>query len=233
MNYGKKVTVNDTQINVYTEGKGDITIVFLSGGGVTAPVLEYKCLYSKMSHKYRIAVVEKAGYGFSSSAKTERTVENIAEESREALRLAGVHPPYVLAPHSYSGLEAVWWANNYPDEVKAILSIDMGIPDYAIAQEKEFPKEKRMKTLENQKKLFSAIAKQGFLAKILKNKTVNVTGMMSGNHLTDEEKALYSKLFYKNLCNSEFFQESILITENAQKAMEKGKPSCPCCFFIS
>lgn len=233
MNYGKKVTVNDTQINVYTEGKGDITIVFLSGGAVTAPVLEYKCLYSKMSHKYRIAVVEKAGYGFSGSAKTERTVENIAEESREALRLAGVHPPYVLAPHSYSGFEAVWWANNYPDEVKAILSIDMGIPDYAIAQEKEFPKEKRMKTLEKQKKLFSAIAKQGFLAKLVKNKTVNVSGMMSGNHLTDEEKALYSKLFYKNLCNSEFTQESILMTENAQKAMEKGKPSCPCCFFIS
>ena len=114
MNYGKKVKVGETFLNVYTEGESDITVVFMSGGGVTAPVLEYKCLYSRMSHKYRIAIVEKAGYGLSDSAKTERTVENLVEESRKALLLAGIKPPYVLAPHSYSGFEAVWWANNYP-----------------------------------------------------------------------------------------------------------------------
>lgn len=233
VNYGKKVKVGDTFLNVYTEGEGDITVVFMSGGGVTAPVLEYKCLYSRMSHKYRIAIVEKAGYGLSDSAKTERSVENLVEESRKALLLAGIKPPYVLAPHSYSGFEAVWWANNYPEEIKAILGVDMGFPDMAIAQEKEFPKEKRMKTLENQKKLFSVIAKKGFIAKLLKNKTVNTTGMMTGNALTDEEKELYSELFYKNLCNDEYSQESLLMTENAQKAMEKGKPCCPCCFFIS
>lgn len=233
VNYGKKVKVGETFLNVYTEGEGDITVVFMSGGGVTAPVLEYKCLYSRMSHKYRIAIVEKAGYGLSDSAKTERTVENLVEESRKALLLAGIKPPYVLAPHSYSGFEAVWWANNYPEEIKAILGVDMGFPDMAIAQEKEFPKEKRIKALENQKKLFSVIAKKGLIAKLLKNKTVNTTGMMTGSSLTDEEKELYSELFYKNLCNDEYSQESLLMTENAQKAMEKGKPCCPCCFFIS
>lgn len=49
-------------INIYTEGTGDITIVVLSGSGVTSPILEYKCLYNKMSSKYKIAVIEKPGY---------------------------------------------------------------------------------------------------------------------------------------------------------------------------
>ena len=73
-----------------------------------------------------------------------------------------------------------------------------------------------MKALENQKKLFSVIAKKGLIAKLLKNKTVNTTGMMTGNALTDEEKELYSELFYKNLCNDEYSQESLLMTENSQ-----------------
>ena len=42
----------------------------MAGNGVTCPVLEYKPVYRRMSAKYRIAVIEKAGYGFSGSAQT-------------------------------------------------------------------------------------------------------------------------------------------------------------------
>jgi len=114
-----------SNINIYTEGTGDITIVVLSGSGVTSPILEYKCLYNKMSSKYKIAVIEKPGYGFSDSTDTPRTVDNIVEESRTALYDAGILPPYVLMPHSYSGFETIYWANTYEDEVKAVLSVDI------------------------------------------------------------------------------------------------------------
>ena len=134
MNIKNTVPVNGTELNVYTEGNGAITIVFMAGNGVTCPVLEYKPVYRRMSVKYRIAVIEKAGYGFSGSATTPRTVENLVSEDREALRMAGIEPPYVLAAHSYSGFEAVYWANTYPDEVKAVLSMDMGVPDMAVSQ---------------------------------------------------------------------------------------------------
>ena len=137
MNTGIKVEVNGTSLNVYTEGNGDVTIVFMAGNGVTCPVFEYKPLYHRMSTKYRVAVIEKAGYGFSGSAKTPRTIENLVEEDREALKKAGIQPPYVLAAHSYSGFETVYWANTYPDEVKAVLSIDMGIPAAAILQSED------------------------------------------------------------------------------------------------
>ena len=99
--------------NVYIEGDGNIAIIFMAGSGITSPILEYKALYSRLSDEYKIAVVEKPGYGFSGPMNTKRTVENMVEESRAALVKANVTPPYILAPHSYSGLEAVYWANLY------------------------------------------------------------------------------------------------------------------------
>lgn len=43
----------------------NLTIVLLSGSGVAAPIYDYKVLYSKLTDQYRIAVVEKSGYGYS------------------------------------------------------------------------------------------------------------------------------------------------------------------------
>ena len=233
MNYENKVPVNGTEINVYTEGSGSVTIVFMAGNGVTCPVLEYKPVYSRMSAKYRIAVIEKAGYGFSEAMKTPRTVVNLVSEDREALRRAGIEPPYVLAAHSYSGLEAVYWANSFPEEVKAVLSMDMGVPDYAVLQAAEVPDEKRDRLLERQHRLLRRIAKDGLIAKLVRNKAENISGLLSGSELDDEEKQIYRKMFYKNLANTEYVEESRLMTANAEKAVKTGYLRCPCCFYIS
>ncbi len=233
VNYGIKYNIGKGKINVYTEGSGNETIVFLSGAGVTSPVLEYSPLYRRLSDEYRIAVVEKAGYGMSESTDTERTVENMVNESREALKLAGINPPYVLAPHSYSGFEAIYWANTYPDEIKAVLSIDMGLPDTAAEMGKVMTPDKFKVMNERNKKLLAKIQKRGLLAKLTKKFTVDITGMMSSNHLTDEEKKLYEDLFYKNLTNKEVFEENLLLVSNAEKAGATGKLKVPAYFYIS
>ena len=233
MKYENKYDVFGTKLNVYTEGEGPVTIVFMSGSGVTCPVLEYKPIYRRMSKKYRIAVIEKAGYGFSDGTDEPRTIENLVAADREALRKAGIEPPYVLAPHSYSGFEAVYWANTYPDDVKAVLSMDMGVPELAVEQSKEIGEDKRLAQLDKSHKLLQKIAKDGFFAKLIKSKTENVSGLMTGNELTDEEKQVYRRLFYKNIANREYYEESRLMTDNAKKAADTGALKCPCCFFIS
>ncbi len=233
MNLKNIVLVNGTGLNVYSEGRGTNTIVFMAGNGVTCPVLEYKPIYRRMSDKYRVAVIEKAGYGFSDSAKTPRTVENLVFEDREALRKAGIEPPYVLAAHSYSGFEAVYWANTYPEEVKAVLSMDMGIPTMAVLQANEVSEEKRCGMVKKQQNLLQKVAKGGFITKLLKNKLENVSGLLSGNELNDEEKKIYREMFYKNIANPEFTNEALLMTGNARKAENTGILKCPCCFYIS
>ena len=62
---GRPVEVNAHMMNVYSEGEGAPTLVFMSGGGTCSPVLDFKTLYSELSDEYKIVVVEKAGYGFS------------------------------------------------------------------------------------------------------------------------------------------------------------------------
>ena len=233
MNLKNIVLVNGTGLNVYSEGRGTNTIVFMAGNGVTCPVLEYKPIYRRMSDKYRVAVIEKAGYGFSDSAKTPRTVENLVFEDREALRKAGIEPPYVLAAHSYSGFEAVYWANTYPEEVKAVLSMDMGIPTMAVLQANEVSEEKRCGMVKKQQNLLQKVAKGGFITKLLKNKLENVSGLLSGNELNDEEKKIYREMFYKNIADPEFTEEAMHMTENARKAENTGILKCPCCFYIS
>ena len=233
MNYKNLVNVNDTTINVYTEGDGDQTIVFMAGSGVASPALEYRPLYTMLTDSYRIAVIEKCGYGFSGNMKSRRTIENLVLEDRTALKAAGIEPPYVLAPHSYSGFEAVYWANTYPEEVTAILGIDMGIPDHALAMAKEISEQKKQEMVRKQRDLLVKIAKQGLFSKIAYGKTLNVSGLMSSNYLSPEEKQLYKELFYKNLLNEEISDEAILMTENATKAHDSGRLKCPACLFIS
>ncbi|MDD4541792.1 MAG: alpha/beta hydrolase, partial [Eubacteriales bacterium] len=53
---GEMVEVNGHNIHVYTEGEGDEVLVFLSGGGTSSPVLDFKSLYSLLSDSYKIAV---------------------------------------------------------------------------------------------------------------------------------------------------------------------------------
>lgn len=43
---------------------------------------------------------------------------------------AGIEGPYVLCPHSMSGIEALYWAQKYPDEIEAIVGLDMAVPEY-------------------------------------------------------------------------------------------------------
>jgi len=44
---GKMVTINGHRLHVYAEGeRGDLTLVFMSGSGTTAPMLDFKGLYT-------------------------------------------------------------------------------------------------------------------------------------------------------------------------------------------
>lgn len=45
------------------------------------------------------------------------------------MKLSGEMGPFVLAPHSMSGLEALYWAQQYPEEVKAIVGLDPVTPE--------------------------------------------------------------------------------------------------------
>lgn len=127
---GQLAKVDGRSIHVYAEGDQDApTLVFLAGAATIAPVYDLAPLYGALSEEYRTVVVEETGYGYSDIEDDDRDVDSLVAETREALRLAGEEAPYVLVPHSMSGLEALWWAQEYPEEVVAIIGLDMSTPE--------------------------------------------------------------------------------------------------------
>ena len=127
---GQLIDINENNISIYVEGSGSKTLVFLSGSGTCSPILDFKSLYSLLSDEYRIIVVEKFGYGYSDIVDEDRNIQTILSETRLALNKAGIDGPYVLCPHSMSGIEALYWAQEYPDEIESIIGLDMAVPEY-------------------------------------------------------------------------------------------------------
>ena len=95
---GEIVQVDGNNLSVYTEGDGETTLIFMSGAGTSSPILDFKSLYSCLSDKYKIAVVEKLGYGFSDIVDKSRDIDSMLEDTRAALTAAGLNAPYVLCP---------------------------------------------------------------------------------------------------------------------------------------
>lgn len=125
---GELVEVDGKNMHIYTKGKGDNTIVLLSGLGTAAPALDFEPLVNEMSQNNKVVVVESFGYGWSDITNKDRTVENIVEEMRLALKKSNIKGPYILMPHSISGIYSMYFANTYPEEVKAIIGIDPTLP---------------------------------------------------------------------------------------------------------
>jgi len=122
--YGKLVDVNGSNMHVYSMGSGEKTIVLLPGLGVALPSADFGPLMRELSEKYTVVALDYFGVGFSDEVDTPRTNENYTEEIRIALDNAGFAPPYVLMPHSASGIYCEYYATKYPDEVESIILMD-------------------------------------------------------------------------------------------------------------
>ena len=92
------------------------------GGGTCSLLLKLRSLYSLLSDDYKIVIVEKFGYGFSDIVDKERNLDSILQDIRTALTKAGVEGLYVLCPHSMSEIDALYWAQQYPEEVETFLT---------------------------------------------------------------------------------------------------------------
>lgn len=124
----RSVEVNGKTMKAHISGSGDKTIVMLSGWGVDSPIDEFYPVYAELSKDYKVVVLEYFGYFGSDDTDEERTNEKMVEEIRAALHGLDIEPPYILMPHSMSGLYSLYYVRKYPSEVSAIIGLDMSLP---------------------------------------------------------------------------------------------------------
>ena len=220
---GKMVTVNNHKMHVYSEGKGNFTLVFMSGSGTCSPMYDFKSLFSKMSDEYQIAVVEKAGYGFSEITNMSRDIDTVLYETRTALKEANIYPPYILFPHSMSCIEAFYWIQCYPDEVKAIIGIDPALPIHYEIWDINY-----------------SLKRMRFYSKII-NKRLRLLRSIIASHLPPikynilekPDKKACLKISKHRILTNDMINETLMVNENAKKINANALETVPMLLFIS
>lgn len=217
---GELVEVDGGRMSVYVDGEGENTLVFLSGSGTCSPILDFKSLYSLLTDTCRVAVVEKFGYGFSDVTDKSRDIDTILEHTRAALTAAGVEPPYVLCPHSMSGIEALYWAQKHPDEVSAVIGLDMSTPAAYDAMQISAP---LLRLLQ-----FGGAAG---LTRLIPG--LSDSAAIQGGTLTEQEQDVYRNLFHRRTMTSDMVNEALCVKASAEKVAEGGTPQVPFLLFCS
>lgn len=214
---GELVNVNGHKIHVYAQGnKNTPAIVFMSGHCTVAPVYDFKVLYEKLLSDFRVIVIEKFGYGYSDIYESPCDIDTLVSIQRQALAALREMGPYILVPHSMSGLEAIRWKQKYPDEVSAIIGIDMATPlSFSVWTEEEIRKTVRlMKTL-----------------RCLK--LANILSSVSNLSLTEDEFKQHKLLKKRNAFNICCINEAVEVLNNAKVVGNDGDVQCPTLLFSS
>lgn len=215
---GQIINVDGHDMHIYSEGKGAETVVFSAGWGIECPYVEYSPIYTKLSPYTRIAVYDRPGYGWSEVANTPRDIDTISKELHSLLELSDEKPPYILVGHSMASLELIRFAQLYPNEVKGIVMVDAGNPDYFACHE-------TIQGALSGSKLKSILQKTSIMRILFQNDDFIKSAYASRNHfelISSEMKEMDKALYLINLTNKNKDGEITNFYENAKIVKEGG-----------
>ena len=214
---GQQVLVDGHQINVYVEGNGPETIVVLSGAGIASPILDFKEVSESLSKRYKVVIVERAGYGYSDDSNHSRDVMEVLSETRQALSQANVKGPFIILSHSMASLESLAWQEKYPDEVKTFVGLDWALPA----------------SYENLNQNQALITVAFWSSKIGLLRYFPESFYIKNPTLIETERQQYKLLAYKQLMSQAMLHESRLVKENAKKVLSSINPKIPALLLVS
>ena len=120
-----------------------------------------------------------------------------------------------------SGIEALYWANKYPNEIKGIVGLDLSVPA-------AYQNTKINTFLLSAAKFGADIGLTRFLPYL-----VDSSCAIKDGNLTEEEKELYRVIFYRRTATTSMINEAKTIKANAKKLEQIDETNAPMLFFIS
>lgn len=216
---GELVIINSHKVHIYRYGNenGNVPkVIFMSGSGTVAPVYDFKVLYEKLFQNFRIIVIEKYGYGYSDICESPCDIDTLVSIQRQALEAVGETGPYILAPHSMAGLEAIRWKQKYPNDVYAIIGIDMATPlTYNNWTAEEIKKRIRLMRVASRLKF------------------ANILCQLNNRSLTKDEINQHKLLRKRNAFNLCYINEAGEVLKNSRIVSADEKIKCPTLLFSS
>jgi pimeloyl-ACP methyl ester carboxylesterase len=117
------------RLMLHHAGTGTPAVVIEPGAGAFG--LDYLNLLQRCAQHTTCVLYDRAGSGWSDPVLGSRSARDIVADLHGALRQAGIAGPYLLVGHSFGGLIAQAFAQNFPNDVVGMVLIDPfveGIP---------------------------------------------------------------------------------------------------------
>lgn len=204
---GRMYSVNGHAVHVLETGNIDAeqTLVFMHGTMATDSAIAMQPLFRKLEEKYHIVYIDRSGNGYSDASGEPRDVATMTEEMRQVMaEVTGGNGPYVLVPYYSAGFIALYWQQQYPEEVASIIGIDMSYP----AQYEEY--EESWDTT-GASKLYQSFCKIGGHRFVASAYPENAFGVYTEQEMKTR-RALVSKACY----TEDMYNEDALRYENAK-----------------
>lgn len=125
-----RVEISDGKMAYFIEGDGEHTIVLLGPNLDTSSELSMRYLSRFLSQDNRVVILDILGKGFSDDTDKKRSADNVAGEMKEALEKIVADDAYIIMACEYAGNYALRFQELYPDKVKAVIGINMVVPQH-------------------------------------------------------------------------------------------------------
>jgi len=119
---GRLVGKRGARLHVYEEGSGEPAIVLESG--IAASSLNWRVVQKELARFGRVISYDRAGFGWSDSPRSLRTVGNITTELEDLLAGTETASPVIFVAHSFGSLIVREFARRHPTRVAGIILLD-------------------------------------------------------------------------------------------------------------
>lgn len=124
---GQLVDVGSYRLHIYCQGEGSPTVLLDEASIDT--VSDWVWIQPEVARTTRVCAYDRAGLGWSDLSPTAPDAMQNTGALHPLLQTAGIEAPYVLVGHSFGGLYARAFADEYPDEVAGMVLIEAFHPD--------------------------------------------------------------------------------------------------------
>lgn len=176
------------EVRMVVRGSGKPVVVLEQFG--PGPLEPWMKIQNRVAEFATVVTYEHAGGMASGFAFPPRDAKSIARELRDALRSAGLEPPFVMVGYSFGGPYVRVFAGQFPDEVAGLVLVDPSTEEFFEWLWKTDPKSRisaRNKQMQNEMGMVEQSFKQAADAGIPQLPTVVLTGGKARDSVTGRQ----------------------------------------------
>ena len=211
---GKFVDLGSYKAHYYSQGQGNVAFVFITGSGTPCAYTDFYNLQNKLSNIGQTITFDHAGSGWSEETESERTIDNLVSELSKLVDNVAPNKPVVLLCHSLGSLEAISYAQTFPEKVAGIIFLDSGSPEF----------------YSTNSELLASILNRGLacVRTVGINRLLGTLGLLlpvygeniRNQKLPDQLKDLDMAMYYQYMGNSDTLNTVKLVNENSKKILK-------------